>query len=144
MVEVVVTPAAGVGVALGVLHGHVGAVEFAGKVSAPGRLSARAVRVLLRQRQLEFLQEDGAFGKHVGLLVDFVGSRLDVDVMILGKVCLAAVERVRRQRRADEDPSFEILRQQQFALVVILGQVLLRGRGGILRERLLQDDPAAG
>ena len=144
MVEVVVTPAAGVGVALGVLHGHVGTVELARKVSAPRRLGARAVRVLLRQRQLEFLQKDGAFGKRVGLLVDFVGSGLDVDVMILGKICLAAIERVRRQRRPDEDPFLEILREKQFAPVVVLRQVPSRGRGGVLRERLLQEDSAAG
>jgi hypothetical protein len=64
--------------------------------------------------------------------------------MIFGKVCLAAIERVRRQRRPDEDPFLEILREKQFAPVVVLRQVPSRGRGGVLRERLLQEDSAAG
>ena len=143
MVKVVITPAAGVGVAFGVLYSDVGPVELAGKVTTSGRLGARAVSVLFRQRQLQFLQKDRAFREHAGLLIDVVRSRLDINVVKFREIRLAAIKRVRSQRRSDEDPFIEVFRQQQFALVVVLGQVPLRRRRGVLRGRLMEENSAA-
>src|SRR5262249_17409827 len=93
MIEVVVSPgAAGLRVPLGVLDGHVGAVEFTGEITPARRLQSRAVGILLGlDDPLQFLEEDRSFGKFAGLLVDLVGSRFDVHVVVFGKACLAVV-----------------------------------------------------
>src|SRR5262249_28743688 len=106
MIEVVVSPAAaGLRVPLGVLDGHVGAVEFPGEITPARRLQSRTVGELLGlENPLQFLEEDRAFGKFAGLLVDLVGSRFDVDVVVFGESCLAVVQRVGRQRGAHVYP----------------------------------------
>src|SRR5262245_46991828 len=97
VVEVLVAPSACVGVSLGVLAGDVAAVELAWEVTPAGRLRRRAVGELLWfEDALQFLEEDRALRKLAGLLVDVVGSRLDVDVVIFGKACLAVVQGVGR------------------------------------------------
>src|SRR5262249_7686813 len=70
MIEVEVAPAAGFGETLGVLHGHVGAVEGTGEIAAAGKLGSRTVGVHARQSELQLLEEDRAFGKDIRLLVD--------------------------------------------------------------------------
>src|SRR5262249_39281547 len=44
VIEIVVTPASGVGIALGVLDRNVGAVQLSGEVASPGGLGARSIR----------------------------------------------------------------------------------------------------
>src|SRR3546814_4654779 len=58
VIEVVVTPASGVGIALGILDRNVGTVPLSGEVASPGGLGARSIRVLGWERQLQFLEED--------------------------------------------------------------------------------------
>src|SRR5262249_29344912 len=79
MIEVVVSPAAaGLRVPLGVLDGHVGAVEGSREITFARRFQARAVgRLLGAEGALQFLEEDRAFRKVAGLLVNLVGPRLD-------------------------------------------------------------------
>src|SRR5262249_57053540 len=98
MIEVVVSPAAGVGIALGILDGHVGAIEVSWEIAPSRGLLPRAIRVLRRQCQLQLLEEDRPFRKYIGLLVYLVSSRFDVDVVEFGKICHAAVQLFRRQR----------------------------------------------
>src|SRR4029077_18695776 len=106
MIEVVVAPgAAGLRVPLGVLDGHVRAVEFAGEIAPARRFHTRAVGSLLgAEDPLQFLEEDRALWKFAGLLVNLVGPRLDVDIVVFGKAGLAVVQGVGRQRRAHVDP----------------------------------------
>src|SRR5258705_3609321 len=59
VVEVVVTPAAGFGIALGVLHRHVPAVEGSGEVAPSRGLGPGSICILLRERELQLLEEDG-------------------------------------------------------------------------------------
>src|SRR5262245_39558151 len=46
MIEVEISPAAGVGKPLGILDGHVGAVERSGEIAAPRALDPRAIGLL--------------------------------------------------------------------------------------------------
>src|SRR4030095_11258839 len=99
VIEVVVSPSIGFCVSLGVLDGHVGAVHGAGEIASPRRLLHGLIREPLGpEDSLQFLEEDRAFRKLAGLLVDVIGSRFDVDVVVFGKPRLAAVQRVGRQR----------------------------------------------
>src|SRR5262249_52145913 len=111
MIEVVVSPAAaGLRVPLGVLDGHVGAVEFPREITPARRFQARTIGKLLGlEDPLKLLEEDRAFRKFAGLLVDLVGSRFDVDVVVFGKACLAVVQGVGRQRRAHVYPGAPVL-----------------------------------
>ena len=97
MIEIVVAPPVGSGIALGILDRHICAVEWAREIAAPRRLDARTVVVLLRQRELQLLEQDGPFGKLVRLLVDRVGAWLDVDVVIFREAG-ARLGRVRVKR----------------------------------------------
>src|SRR5262249_13836017 len=101
MIEIVVAPPSGIGIALGILDRHIGAIELSGKIAAPRKLGSRTVAVLSRQRELQLLEQDCPFGKLIGLLVDLVGARFDVDVVILREPGLAAIERIRSERRSD-------------------------------------------
>src|SRR6516164_9536714 len=136
MIEIVVAPPVGSGIALGILDRHICAVEWAREIAAPRRLDARTVVVLLRQRELQLLEQDGPFGKLVRLLVDRVGAWLDVDVVIfreagarLGRVrvkrfgaSLATIKRNWTERRSEVHPFVEILWEHQIA------------GGGVLRQ----------
>src|SRR6516164_5079375 len=48
MIEIVVPPPSGIGIALGILDGHIGTIPRPGKISPPRRLSSRTVGVLPR------------------------------------------------------------------------------------------------
>src|SRR3546814_10334264 len=72
VIEVVVTPASGVGIALGILDRNVGTVPLSGEVASPGGLGARSIRVLGWERQLQFLEEDRSLRELTCLLVDLV------------------------------------------------------------------------
>jgi hypothetical protein len=72
VIEVVVTPASGVGIALGIFDRNVGAVQLSGEVTPPGGLGARSIRVLGWERQLQFLEEDRPLRERTCLLVDLV------------------------------------------------------------------------
>src|SRR5262245_62457927 len=63
MIEVVVAPSARVGIALGILHRHIRAVKLSGEIASSRGLGARAVGVQSRQRELQLLEEDRAFGE---------------------------------------------------------------------------------
>src|SRR5262245_10475015 len=140
MIEIEVAPAARSGKALGILDGHIRAVESAGEIAPPRRLGSRAVAVLSWQRELQLLEQDCPFGELIGLLEYLVGARLDVDVVILREPGLAAIERVGSERRSDVHPFVEILRQNQIARRGVLGQIarlglrLRAGAGEPLRE----------
>src|SRR5262245_26809131 len=101
MVEVVVSPCqSGARVPLGILDGHVGAVEGPREIAPARRLRARTVGELLGlEDPLQLLEEDRSLGKLTGLLEDLVGSRLDVHVVVFGKVFLTVVQAIRSQRR---------------------------------------------
>src|SRR5215510_5786861 len=58
MIEIVVAPPSGIGIALGILDGHVGAIERSGEIAPPRRLGSRTVGVLPRQRELQLLEQD--------------------------------------------------------------------------------------
>src|SRR5262245_62218334 len=133
MIEVVVAPAAaGLRVPLGILDGHVGAVELTGEVAAARRFRTRTVgKVLGAEDSLQLLEEDRAFRKVARLLVDLVGSRLDVDIVVFGEAGLAIVQGVGRQRRSNVYPGAPVLGQDQIAFLGVLGQVASAGRGSI-------------
>ena len=64
MIEIVEPPPTGIGVALGIFDGHIGAIPRSGEIAPPRRLGARTVGVLRwRQRELQFLEKDRPFGK---------------------------------------------------------------------------------
>ena len=69
MVEIVVSPGASIGIALGILDGHIGAIPRSGKIARPRGLGSRTVGVLRRQRELQLLEEDCPLGKCLRLLV---------------------------------------------------------------------------
>ena len=72
VIEVVVAPPSGIGIALGIFHGYVGAVKRSGEVAPTRRLGSRTIRVLAWQGELKLLEEDRAFGKCIRLLVYLV------------------------------------------------------------------------
>ena len=73
MVEIVVPPSSGIGVTLGILDGHIGAIPFSGEIASPGGLGPRTVSVLgRRQSELQLFEKDCPFRKHVRLLVGLV------------------------------------------------------------------------
>src|SRR5262249_20147544 len=127
VIEIVETPPAGIGMALGILHGHIGAVETSGEIAPPRRLGSRTVGILSRQRQLQLLEQYCPFGEFMRLLEYLVGARLDVDVVILGEAALTAIERIGSERRSDVYPFLEILRQDQIARCGILRQITRPG-----------------
>src|SRR5580704_8696985 len=129
MIEIVVAPPIGIGIALGILDGYIRAVERSGEIAPPRRLGSRTVGVLPWQRELQLLEKDRPFGEFVRLLVYLVGARLDVDVVILREAGLAVVKRVGSERRSQVDPFVEILRQNQIAGGSVLGQVTRPGWG---------------
>ena len=82
MIEIEVAPAARSGKALGILDGHIGAIELSAEKTAPGRLGARTIGKLCWQCELQFLEQDRPFRELLRLFVDLIGARLDVDVVI--------------------------------------------------------------
>src|SRR5215470_16990366 len=72
MIEIVVPPSAGIGIALGILDGRIAAIERSGEIAPPRRLGSRTVGVLPRQRELQLLEHDCPFGKCKRLLVYLV------------------------------------------------------------------------
>jgi hypothetical protein len=80
MIEIEVAPAARSGKALGILDGHIGAIELSAEKTAPGRLGARTIGKLCWQCELQFLEQDRPFRELLRLFVDLIGARLDVDV----------------------------------------------------------------
>jgi len=53
MIEIVVAPPSGIGIALRILDRHIGAIEGSGEIAPPRRLGSRTVCVLRRQRKLQ-------------------------------------------------------------------------------------------
>src|SRR5580700_5203970 len=94
VIEIVISPPAGIGVAFGVLDRDVGAVQSTREIASSGSLCPRAVRILLWQSKLQFLEQDCAFGKSIRLLIDRVCARLHVDVVKLRKICMTAIQRI--------------------------------------------------
>jgi hypothetical protein len=123
MIEIVEPPPSGIGIALGVLDGHIGAIEGPGEIAPPRRLGSRTIGVLARQRELQLLEHDCPFGKCIRLLVYLVGAWLDVDVVILREPGVAVIKRVGSEWRSDVHPFVEILRQNQIAGGGVLGQI---------------------
>src|SRR6516165_10214454 len=72
MIEIVVPPSAGIGIALGILDGRIAAIERSGEIAPPRRFGSRTVGVLPRQRELQLLEQDCPFGKCKRLLVYLV------------------------------------------------------------------------
>ena len=90
--------------------------------AAPRRLSPRSIRKLCGgQCKLQLLEHDRPIGKFARLLEYLVGTRLNVDIMIFRKSRLAAIKRVRRQRRSHKYP---------LTPVVVFGQDQIT-RGGV-------------
>src|SRR5258708_9227940 len=77
MIEIEVAPAARSGKALGILDGHIGAIEVSAEKTAPGRLGARTIGVLCWQCELQFLKQDRPFRELLRLFGDLIGARLD-------------------------------------------------------------------
>src|SRR6266436_3402757 len=122
MVEIVVAPASGIGITLGILDGHVGSVKGPGEIAPPRRFHSGAIRFLPRQRELQLLEKNCPFGKHVRLLVNLVRTWLDIDIVKFRETGHAVIEGVGSERRSDVYPLVEVLRQDQIA------------RGGVLRQ----------
>jgi hypothetical protein len=73
MIEIVEPPSTGVGVALGIFDGYVGAIPRSGEIAPPRRFGPRSVWVLRRrQRELQLFKENCPFRKNICLLVDLV------------------------------------------------------------------------
>src|SRR5262249_41556932 len=72
MIEIVVPPTSGIGVALRILDRHICAIKRSGKITPTGKLCSRTIRHLPRQRELQLLEEDGPFRKFIRLLVNLV------------------------------------------------------------------------
>src|SRR5215831_13272544 len=135
MIKIVVTPPMGTGIALGILDRYIRAIVWARKIAAPRGLDARTVVVLPRQRELQFFEHDCPFGEFVRLLVDLVGARLDVDVVIFREsgarlrwvrffgASLATIKRNWSKRRSDVHPFAPVLRQEQIPGSGVLGQI---------------------
>src|SRR5262249_16092592 len=115
MIEIVVPPSAGVGIALGILDGRIAAIERSGEIAPPRRLGSRTVGVLPRQRELQVLEHDCPFGKCKRLLVYFVWAGLHLDVLKFREPSLPAIKRVGSEWRSDVHPLVEILREDQIA-----------------------------
>src|SRR5215467_2190251 len=81
MIEIVVPPSAGIGIAIGILDGRIAIIERSGEIASPRRLGSRTVGILPRQRELQVLEHDCPFGKCKRLLVYLVLARFDVDVV---------------------------------------------------------------
>src|SRR5262245_62304356 len=111
MIEIVVAPPSGIGIALGILDGHVGAIERSGEIAPPRRLGSRTVGVLPRQRELQLLEQDCPFGKCKRLLVYLVCGLLHEEDKKLPETSLAALKRVGSERRSDGHPDETMLRQ---------------------------------
>src|SRR5262245_41758925 len=56
MIEVVVPPTIGLGITLGILDGHISAVERSREIAPSRRLGSRTVGVLSGQRELQLLE----------------------------------------------------------------------------------------
>src|SRR5258708_1730990 len=108
MVEIVVAPASGIGIPLGILDGHVGSVKGPGKIAPPRRFHSGAIRLLPWQRELQFLEKNCSFGKYVRLLVDLVRTRLDIDIVKFREAGHAVIECVGSKRRSDAYPLAEV------------------------------------
>ena len=92
VIEVVVTPASCVGVALGILYRHIGAIPLSGKIAPARRLGLRTIGVFRRsQRELQLFEKNCPFGKDVRLLVFLVGARINVDIVIFREAGLTTV-----------------------------------------------------
>ena len=139
MIEIEVAPAARSGKALGILDGHIGAIELSAEKTAPGRLGARTIGKLCWQCELQFLEQDCPFGEFIRLLEYLVLARLDVDVVILREAGLAAIKRIGSERRSDVYPFVEILRQDQIAGGGVLGQLAGLCLRAAARERLYEE-----
>src|SRR5262249_19789869 len=141
MIEVVVSPAAaGRCVPLRVLDGHVGTVIFAREVTPARRLRTRTVGKLLGlEDPLQFLEEDRAFRKLAGLLVDLVGSWFDVHVVVFGEPLLTVVQAIWSHRRPHGYPRAPVRRQHQIAVLGVLGQITSARRSSIRPLSLSKD-----
>src|SRR5262249_22606294 len=72
VIEVKITPAPCVSKALRIFDSYVCAIERAWEEPTPRGLGARSIRVLGRERQLQFLEEDRSLRELTRLLVDLV------------------------------------------------------------------------
>src|SRR6516225_7384714 len=109
IIEIVIPPSVTFGISLSIFDSHIGAIPRAGKISPPRWFRSRTIRVLTRDRQLQFFYEDCPFWKRVRLFVGFIGARLNVDVVIFWETRHTAVERVGRERGSDINPFVEAL-----------------------------------
>src|SRR6185437_12885733 len=91
VMEVVIAPAVGCLISLGVLDSHIRAVEGAREESFPRWRGSRTVRMSGGLHELQFFHEDCSFGEDARFLVDVVGTRLDIYVMKFREVCLRGV-----------------------------------------------------
>src|ERR1700730_15096596 len=64
VIEIEITPAAGIGVALAILDRHIGTVQGTRDKSPARRLGSRAIRILCREGELKLLEKDGSFRKY--------------------------------------------------------------------------------
>ena len=95
MIEIEVPPATGVGKPLRVLDSRVRPVEHAREITPTRRLRSRAIRVFTRPLgEQQLLEKKSSVGEYARLPINIVRPRLDVDVVVLREVCLAAIQRV--------------------------------------------------
>ena len=73
MIEIVVSPPAAIGITLGILNGHIGAIQRSGEITPSGGLGARTVGIRRWwQRELQLFEEDCPFRKDIRLLVRLI------------------------------------------------------------------------
>ena len=95
MIEIEVPPATGVGKPLRVLDSRVRPVELAREITPTRRLRSRAIRVFTRPLgEQQLLEKKSSVGEYARLTINIVRPRLDVDVVVLREVRLAAIQRV--------------------------------------------------
>src|SRR5580698_9411753 len=125
VIEIEITPAAGFGVALTILDGHIGTIQGTGEITSSRGLGSRTIRILCRECELQLLEKHGSFRKYVCLLVYRVGARLDVNIVKLVRIRLPPIEGVWSKRRTHVYPFLEILWQNEITLGGVLGQIAL-------------------
>src|SRR5262245_12288980 len=72
VIEIVVAPSSGIGIALGILDRHIGTIEGSGEIAPARRLGSRTIGVLRRQRKLQFLEQGCPLRKFIRPLVYLV------------------------------------------------------------------------
>src|SRR5215510_14789976 len=121
MPESKVAPAVRLGIFLSVFYRDIHSVECAVEISSAGGRLLRTVWESRLLKQHQFLDEDRAFWKCTRLQISLEVALFHVDVVEFGEGRFPAIQRIRRQRRANEHPRAVPCRELHLAVGRILG-----------------------